>query len=109
MRPGRVRHGMSWTLDPDKARWFADRGVHLDLGYPVVLEATVLKEDVFAYYNERKERELVVRPGRVRAVTDVTPPEMFEEWRANRQKQQAGSAMRTDETPPPAGNGKAAS
>jgi hypothetical protein len=74
-RPGRVRYGMSWTLDPDKARWFADRGEHLDLGYPVVLEATVLKEDVFAYYNERNERELVVRPGRVRAVKDVTKTE----------------------------------
>jgi hypothetical protein len=63
---------MSWTLDLKKARWFATRLYQPD---PIVLQATILKPDVLAYFDERKERELVVRPGRVRALRtiEVTP------------------------------------
>jgi hypothetical protein len=42
-----------------------------DLDYPIVLEATVLKPNVLAYFNERREQEIVVKPGRVMAVREV--------------------------------------
>src|SRR6266567_9119101 len=67
IRPGRVRYGMSWSRDREKAIWFANRSRFSDLDYPIVLEATVRRPNVLAYFNGREEQEIVVKPGRVMA------------------------------------------
>jgi hypothetical protein len=51
--------GYSWTADFDKAVWFANR---LDLSKPAVYQANVAREEIFAYSNQRKEKEFIVRP-----------------------------------------------
>ncbi len=52
---------MSWTLDRNKAVWFAQRySVLTELGAPKLAEATVRKRDILAYFNGRKEKEVVV-------------------------------------------------
>lgn len=47
---------LSWTINKDKAKWFATRHEFKGLVYT----AKVKKEDVFAYFNSRNEDELVV-------------------------------------------------
>ena len=52
----RSARGMSWTLDLDRARWFAGR---FDTkGY--VFKATISKKDILAYLEDRQEAEAVV-------------------------------------------------
>ena len=63
---GQAKRGMSWTLNREEAEWFAERDE--DLGSPMVLEATICKPNVLAVFND-PEREIVVRPGRVRLLT----------------------------------------
>lgn len=56
---GRSEKGLSWTQDRDTAEWFAhrfDRGGQE--GY--LLEGTIRKEDVLAYFNGRNEEEVVL-------------------------------------------------
>lgn len=56
---GREPHGLSWTADLEKAKWFAHRFDRGDKqGY--IETAIVKKEDVLAYSNTRDEDELVV-------------------------------------------------
>jgi hypothetical protein len=67
----RVRGGMSWTLSQKVGNWFAQRGMEQKKNHhcrPLLLQGTVRKADVFAYFAGRDEQELVVRPGSVRAV-----------------------------------------
>lgn len=52
----RVR-GVSWTADFEKAKWFATRYEHLDK--PAVFKAVVPLENVYAYYDERQEKEFL--------------------------------------------------
>jgi hypothetical protein len=52
----RVRKGMSWTLNRDKAVWFAERFSGEDA---LVLEGTVKKKDIHAYFAGRDEAEIV--------------------------------------------------
>lgn len=47
---------LSWTEDYEQALWFAKR--FDNNGY--VLQATIKKEDVLAYFEERNEKELIV-------------------------------------------------
>jgi hypothetical protein len=54
----RNRNGLSWTLERDKAAWFAQRFSHG--GKPIVLEKQVNKADVFAYKDNRNEREIIL-------------------------------------------------
>jgi hypothetical protein len=49
--------GISWTLDQDKAIWFANRFPHW--GRPLVAKAVINKPDVLAYFGERDESEIV--------------------------------------------------
>jgi hypothetical protein len=65
----KVRLGMSWTLNIEKAFWFAKRCP--EWGAPICLEATINKKNVFAYFDSRNEREIVVYPGRVSKVKAV--------------------------------------
>lgn len=55
-------NGMSWTVDEEKARWFAKRyGSHGGRSAHLV-SGTVNKADVLAYFSGRNESELVVFP-----------------------------------------------
>ncbi len=61
--PGHWR-GLSWTLDRDKAAYFATR--FGEDGF--VVSGTTNKDDVWAYITERREEEIVVSPKMVRDV-----------------------------------------
>jgi hypothetical protein len=50
--------GLSWTLDQEKAIWFARRFC-TNSRVPLVAKGTVAKGDVLAYFGERDEREIV--------------------------------------------------
>ena len=53
--------GISWTIDKDKAIWFAHRfDIKGKSGY--LLEAEIKKEDILAYFKSRGEEEIVVKP-----------------------------------------------
>lgn len=49
--------GLSYTLDRDKAQWFADR-FYKGQGY--IIEKTANKKDVLAYFSRRGESEIVL-------------------------------------------------
>lgn len=52
------KRGLSWTLDRDKAEWFASRFMQQG----EVIERTVERRDVFAYMNGRGEQEIILKP-----------------------------------------------
>jgi hypothetical protein len=56
---------MSWTLDRKVAEAFA-RGHRVLVDDPVVAEAVVEREAVFAVLHERQESELLIDPRRLR-------------------------------------------
>jgi len=52
--------GLSWTLDRDKAIWFANR---FAAGKPLrIFSGTCRKADLFAYFNSRHDDEIVIDP-----------------------------------------------
>jgi hypothetical protein len=61
-RGERKVRGLSWTADLDKACWFALG--HSRYRDPAIYKARVTADDVFAYYNGRREQEFIVRPKR---------------------------------------------
>lgn len=70
---GNRGEGLSWTIDRSKAEWFACRFAMLhDRGSPRICEGRVKKKDVLAYFNGRKEKEIVVDPAKVFSVTTHT-------------------------------------
>jgi hypothetical protein len=66
-------YGISWTLDKERASWFAKRHALFSGGLKTeVLSATVLKRDILAYFNCRFESEVVVlNPSKLQK---VSPP-----------------------------------
>lgn len=62
------RRGLSWTLDKEKAIWFATRWKHPDAN---ILRATVNKSDVYMYTDTRNESEVVVNPKRLKKVQNI--------------------------------------
>jgi hypothetical protein len=56
--------GLSWTLDSERAEWFANR--LLLGGQPVLLSGWVAKSDVIAHFLDRGEQEIVVLPENVK-------------------------------------------
>jgi hypothetical protein len=70
---GRPTNGLSWTMDQSKAEYFAHR--FSEWGPPFVASGWIFKDDVFAYFNGRKESEIVVNPDSVHdvAVTKLQP------------------------------------
>jgi hypothetical protein len=54
--------GVSWTLDRERAEWFANRWARRR---PYLVEAEVLKLDVRAYFLDRNEAEIIVLPNRL--------------------------------------------
>lgn len=61
-------HGLSWTLDRDKAVWFAER---FGTDTPLLAEGAARKHLVIAYFTSRGEEEIVVMPNHVN-VKEVT-------------------------------------
>ena len=57
---GRVKMGLSWTDNKEKAIWFKNRFNEKNDGESVLLKAIVDKKDIIAYFNTRNERELLV-------------------------------------------------
>jgi hypothetical protein len=53
--------GMSWTIDRERARWFAERDANIGVD-SAVYEATVDPDGVLAMFNDRTEHEVVVDP-----------------------------------------------
>ena len=51
--------GMSWTVDKAKAEWFARRFAGGEGRTPLLVEGTVSKRDVLAYFSNRGESEIV--------------------------------------------------
>lgn len=61
--PDQMGCGLSWTLDKDRATWFAARFANLrETEEPIVLTGTVMKSKVVAYFLGRGEDEIVVLP-----------------------------------------------
>lgn len=61
---------LSWTLDREKAVWFARR--FADDGDPILLaQGRISRSDVLAYFSDRKEAEIVVLPENVREITVI--------------------------------------
>lgn len=76
---GRRGKGLSWTIDQSKAEWFAQRfSLLTDLGKPRMMEGIAKKKDVLAYFNGRKEKEIVIDPEKVSRVKRHILPEQFE-------------------------------
>ena len=54
------KNGLSWTLDREKAEWFAQRNQHFMGEEMKVFEKKVHKNRIFAYLNGRKEQEIIL-------------------------------------------------
>jgi hypothetical protein len=52
--------GWSWTIDRDKAVWFAQRFAALETGMPMVTTGCVFHHHVKAYFTRRGESEILV-------------------------------------------------
>lgn len=60
---GGTAFGLSWTLDKDKAKWFANR---LKRDHPVY-EGKILKKHAVGYLTERGEEEIVLDPKKIKS------------------------------------------
>ncbi len=63
--------GLSWTLDRNKACWFANRFA-VQHGLQLLASGRVQKSDVLAYFADRSETEIVVFPECIYDVTSET-------------------------------------
>ena len=63
----------SWTLDEDKAEWFARRCriQRIKSGQPRIAQGRVRKDDIVAYFSRREESEIVVDPKLISGIRDV--------------------------------------
>ena len=59
LQPNAKELSLSWTLDRSVAEWFAKRFHNKD---PKIVEATIQKKDVLAYFDGRNEKEIVLDP-----------------------------------------------
>ena len=62
---------LSWTLNPDRAKWFANR-FDFGEGNAKVYRAKIKRKYVFAYCNERKEEEVIVDYHKLQNIELVT-------------------------------------
>jgi hypothetical protein len=63
-----AQHGMSWTLDKARGKWFASRLHQEGQPQPRVARGMVAAGDVLAYHTGRDEQEIVVFPENVKDV-----------------------------------------
>jgi hypothetical protein len=54
---GRIKLGLSWTNDKDKAKWFMNRW---ESNSNCLLKVKVQKKDIIAYFNTRNEKECLL-------------------------------------------------
>lgn len=72
--PDRMGCGMSWTLDPTRAEWFARRLIYDSNLEPTVVTAKVEKRNVIAYLGGREEEEVVALPQNIVVLGKETLP-----------------------------------
>jgi hypothetical protein len=64
--------GISWTLDEERAEWFAEHGARgRARGEPTVWQAKVDASDLLGYFVGRNEAEVVVDPATLRDVEEA--------------------------------------
>ena len=63
--------GMAWTLDREKAAWFARRGRLIGEAESRVYAAEIPPQGVLGIFNERGEREVVVDPFSLQDIREV--------------------------------------
>ncbi len=63
--------GLSWTLDREKAVWFAQRFCS-ESRVPLLAKGTVEKDDVLTYLGERDEREIISMKVSIISVTKLS-------------------------------------
>ena len=61
--------GMAWTLDRDKAIWFARRYASVRTPPPRVASAMVARGKILAHFTGRNEKEIVVMPRDLKQVS----------------------------------------
>lgn len=68
--------GFSWTLEKERAKFFSEfacggrrKMYGLSESIPTIATAQCNKRDIIAYFNERKEREIVINPRKVKILT----------------------------------------
>jgi len=61
--------GMSWTVDRDRAIWFARRFARR--AAPKLATVTVARSKILAYFDGRNESEVVVLPRDLKQVTSA--------------------------------------
>jgi len=59
IRDMQYKYELSWTLDKNKARWFATR---FDSDNSILLEVEINKNDILCYTEQRDESEIVINP-----------------------------------------------
>lgn len=62
--------GWSWTVDRERAEWFARRLLHGDKA-PLISKGRVRRRDVLAYLTGRGEAEIVVDPADVEVISTI--------------------------------------
>jgi hypothetical protein len=65
------RKALSWTLDYEVARWFANRWSNKASGTGRILKSAIRKSDVYMYTNVRGERETVVNPLKLKKIQEM--------------------------------------
>ena len=60
--------GFSFTLDKERAEWFAKRFAQDSKGTPILIEAKVKKEEVLSVFLIRSEEEILVSPDSVKII-----------------------------------------
>lgn len=64
-----IEKGMSWTLNPKVAKWFANRFDNNGK----ILQAEIDKHYIFAYNNSRKEEEVIINPNYLKKIKYYIP------------------------------------
>jgi hypothetical protein len=60
-RKRKNKKGLSWTLSKERAEWFSRRFARTD-SEAAVVKRVVKKSQVLAYFNGRKEDEILLKP-----------------------------------------------
>jgi hypothetical protein len=63
-------NGLSWTLNENKAAWYARR-FRSRPNVPIVAKGTVLKRDVLAYFGERHKSEIISQRVSIVSMTEI--------------------------------------
>jgi len=61
--------GFSFTLDKERAEWFAKRFSQDGIGTPMLIEAKVDKDDILSVFLNRGEEEVLVSPDNIQVIS----------------------------------------